>query len=242
MTDPNIWQDTCVPMSRCAAAAAASLTIANMLALENQIPYSNWYILQMKPSAAVPQPLPSTVSKEKKPKGLFKSPAFLPSINSLPLPPSLMEGTLTFDYFAPVGGTNPFTPTTGVKLSDASSMMGKLFQSSLPVNEDMQSMKSMTDTDVLALLGMSCLILIPYILLNSLWIVGSQWTQFQQNLSVDLNFGQMPSTLMDAANQQPATHVLALSDANNNQATLPLQLDKIGRLGSPSDQKDRFKV
>jgi hypothetical protein len=43
---------------------------------------------------------------------------------------------------------------------------------------------------------------------------------------------------MDAANQQtqqqqqPTTHVLASSDANNNQATLRLQLSKISRLGS----------
>jgi hypothetical protein len=42
---------------------------------------------------------------------------------------------------------------------------------------------------------------------------------------------------MDAANQQtrqhrhPATLVLASSDANNNQATLRLQLNKIGRFG-----------
>jgi len=61
-----------------------------------------------------------------------------------------------------------------------------------------------------------------------------------------LNFGsgQMPGfstpfpVHMDAANQQtqqqqhPATHVLASSDANNNQAALRLQLNKIGRLGS----------
>ena len=89
--------------------------------------------------------------------------------------------------------------------------------------------------------------------------------QLQRNLGIDMNdpstisnmiptFTAPPSSStgtpfpdhMDVANQQtqrqqqPATHVLASSDANNNQATLPLQrnLNKTGRLGSPSDQKD----
>lgn len=64
------------PMSRRAAAAAASVTIANMVASEN----GTAYMPQMMPSAAVPQPLPTTASKEKKPKGLFKPPAFPPSV------------------------------------------------------------------------------------------------------------------------------------------------------------------
>ena len=90
-------------------------------------------------------------------------------------------------------------------------------------------------------------------------------TQFQRDIGIDMNdpltisntmstFTAPPSSStgtpfpdhMDVANQQtqrqqqPATHALASSDANNNQATLPLQrnLNKIGRLGSPSDQKD----
>ena len=64
------------PMSRRAAAAAASVTIANMVASEN----GTAYMPQMMPSAAVPQPPPTTASKEKKPKGLFKPPAFPSSV------------------------------------------------------------------------------------------------------------------------------------------------------------------
>ena len=64
------------PMSRRAAAAAASVTIANMVASENGTPF----MPQMMPSTAAPQPPPTTVSKEKKPKGLFKPPAFSPSV------------------------------------------------------------------------------------------------------------------------------------------------------------------
>ena len=66
------------PMSRRAAAAAASVTIANMVASEN----GTAYMPQMMPSAAtVPQPTPTaTASKEKKPKGLFKPPAFPSSV------------------------------------------------------------------------------------------------------------------------------------------------------------------
>ena len=62
----------------------------------------------------------------------------------LSLPPQ--EGALTFDHFVPVGGIDPFTPNIGVKSrsSDASSVMGELFQPSLPFNEeDIQSMHSM---------------------------------------------------------------------------------------------------
>ena len=65
------------PMSRRAAAAAASVTIANMVASEN----GTAYMPQMMPSAAsVPQPTPTTASKEKKPKGLFKPPAYPTSV------------------------------------------------------------------------------------------------------------------------------------------------------------------
>ena len=61
--------------------------------------------------------------------------------------------------------------------------------------------------------------------------------QSRQNLGVDFGSGQTPSTSrVDAANQQTQqqqslSNVLALSDANINQGTLPLQLNKIGRLG-----------
>jgi hypothetical protein len=63
------------PMSRRAAAAAAWVTIANMVASEN----GTAYMPQMMPTT-VPQPPPMTTSKEKKPKGLFKPPAFPSSI------------------------------------------------------------------------------------------------------------------------------------------------------------------
>ena len=50
-----------------------------------------------------------------------------------------------FDHFAPVGGDS-FTPNTiGMKSSDASSETDELFQSSLPFNEDIQSMQSIAD-------------------------------------------------------------------------------------------------
>jgi len=58
------------PMSRRAAAAAATLTIANMVASEN----GTAFMPQTMPSAAVPQ-APTAASKEK-PKGLFKAPAY----------------------------------------------------------------------------------------------------------------------------------------------------------------------
>lgn len=61
------------PMSRRAAAAAASVTIANMVASENGTPF----MPQTLPSA--PQP-PPTVSKEKKTKGLFKAPPVPPIV------------------------------------------------------------------------------------------------------------------------------------------------------------------
>ena len=65
------------PMSRRAAAAAASVTIANMVASEN----GTAYMPQMMPSAAtVPQPTSTITSKEKKPKGLFKPPAYPTSV------------------------------------------------------------------------------------------------------------------------------------------------------------------
>lgn len=59
------------PMSRRAAAAAASVTIANMVASEN----GTVYMPQNTPSI-VTQPTPVTASKEKKPKGLFKPPIY----------------------------------------------------------------------------------------------------------------------------------------------------------------------
>ena len=54
----------------------------------------------------------------------------------------------SFDHFAPMGGINQFKPNIGMKSSDASSVMGELFQPSLPFNEDMQSLQSMTDPNV----------------------------------------------------------------------------------------------
>ena len=66
----------------------------------------------------------------------------------------------SFDNFAPVGGIDP------VNSSDASSVMGELFQPSPPSNEDIQSMQSMTDLNIYQDLdtgepGMFCPILIP---------------------------------------------------------------------------------
>lgn len=61
------------PVSRRAAAAAASLTIANMVASENGTPF----LPQTLPSA--PQP-PPTVAKQKKAKGLFKAPPMPPHV------------------------------------------------------------------------------------------------------------------------------------------------------------------
>jgi SWI/SNF-related matrix-associated actin-dependent regulator of chromatin subfamily B protein 1 len=62
------------PTSRRAAAAAASLTIANMVASEN----GTLHMPQTTP--LVSQPPPTSSSKEKKPKGLFKAPSYPSSI------------------------------------------------------------------------------------------------------------------------------------------------------------------
>ncbi|KAJ3973086.1 hypothetical protein EV361DRAFT_796903 [Lentinula raphanica] len=62
------------PVSRRAAAAAASLTIANMVASENGTP------LTPLSAPTAPQPTTATVIKEKKVKGLFKAPQIPPSI------------------------------------------------------------------------------------------------------------------------------------------------------------------
>ncbi|KAF5352064.1 hypothetical protein D9758_009401 [Tetrapyrgos nigripes] len=64
------------PVSRRAAAAAASLTIANMVASENGMP-----LLPTNVPAAAPQPPPSA-AKEKKTKGLFKAPPVPSSVLS----------------------------------------------------------------------------------------------------------------------------------------------------------------
>lgn len=61
------------PTSRRAAAAAASLTIANMVASEN----GTLHMPQSTPMVTQPTP---TMSKEKKPKGLFKAPSYPSSI------------------------------------------------------------------------------------------------------------------------------------------------------------------
>jgi len=63
------------PMSRRAAAAAASLTIANMVASEN----GTAFMPQTLPTVPQPAPVVAT-SKEKKPKGLFKAPSFPSSV------------------------------------------------------------------------------------------------------------------------------------------------------------------
>lgn len=62
------------PVSRRAAAAAASLTIANMVASENGTPLTPLSL------PAVPQPAATAVVKEKKVKGLFKAPQIPPSV------------------------------------------------------------------------------------------------------------------------------------------------------------------
>ncbi|KAJ4489990.1 hypothetical protein J3R30DRAFT_3653479 [Lentinula aciculospora] len=62
------------PVSRRAAAAAASLTIANMVASENGTPFTPLS------APAVPQPTATAVVREKKVKGLFKTPQIPPSV------------------------------------------------------------------------------------------------------------------------------------------------------------------
>ncbi|KAJ3764435.1 hypothetical protein EV360DRAFT_31409 [Lentinula raphanica] len=62
------------PVSRRAAAAAASLTIANMVASENGTP------LTPLSAPTAPQPTTTTVIKEKKVKGLFKAPQIPSSV------------------------------------------------------------------------------------------------------------------------------------------------------------------
>ena len=62
------------PTSRRAAAAAASLTIANMVASENgSTPVVPQHV-------STPTPVPPSLPKEKKPKGLFKAPAYPPHV------------------------------------------------------------------------------------------------------------------------------------------------------------------
>ena len=75
--------------------------------------------------------------------------------NSLSLSPT--EEALTFDHFATVD-SDPSAPHIGAKSSDVSSVMGELFQPSLPYNEDMQSMNLYHDKGVP---GMFYPILIP---------------------------------------------------------------------------------
>ena len=74
------------------------------------------------------------------------SPATSSSLSPLPT-----EAALSFDQFAPVGGIDPFAPNNMLTSSDASNvtLMGELFQSSLPFDEDIvQSMQSMSDPNV----------------------------------------------------------------------------------------------
>ena len=97
---------------------------------------------------------------------------YLPTLNnslSRPPTPLAMEGALTSDHFAPVGGTvtDLFTPAIGVpESSDASSVISELFQPSPPFNDDIQSMQpeSMIDPNEwqdTGVPGMFCPILIP---------------------------------------------------------------------------------
>jgi hypothetical protein len=77
----------------------------------------------------------------------FPSPTTSSSLSPLPT-----EAALSFDQFAPVGGIDPFAPNIGAALSDPSnvpSLMGELFQPSLPFDDDiMQSIQSMSDPTV----------------------------------------------------------------------------------------------
>jgi SWI/SNF-related matrix-associated actin-dependent regulator of chromatin subfamily B member 1 len=81
------------PTSRRAAAAAASLTIANMVASENatsplmenaHLPGSAYTMHIHQPlqqqQQQQPKPAPPTASKDKKTKGLFKSPSYPPTV------------------------------------------------------------------------------------------------------------------------------------------------------------------
>lgn len=65
------------PTSRRAAAAAASLTIANMVASENGTPIMPIQLPPQQPTASM---VPLTPGKEKKAKGLFKSPSYPSSV------------------------------------------------------------------------------------------------------------------------------------------------------------------
>ena len=126
--------------------------------------------------------------------------------SSLSPPPT--EAALSFDQFAPVGGIDPFAPNNNMLTSDASnasSIMGELFQPSLPFDEDIvQSMQSMSDPN-----GWQDISLPGNIISNfhlhtllfktgppSMMILGFDWmAQFQQNLGIDMND---PSTIYDS--------------------------------------------
>lgn len=83
------------PTSRRAAAAAASLTIANMVASENGTPILPLQLPQQQPTPMVTV----TPGKEKKPKGLFKPPSYPSSVLrpraqvSAPTPSTAVEST-----------------------------------------------------------------------------------------------------------------------------------------------------
>lgn len=110
------------PTSRRAAAAAASLTIANMVASENG---TSIMPLQLPPQQSTPQ-VASSLGKEKKPKGLFKAPNYLrpracvyvttptTAVESAPmLPSSLLETD------PPASVVNPAPPDTKTILKKA---------------------------------------------------------------------------------------------------------------------------
>ncbi|KAL4072221.1 hypothetical protein J3A83DRAFT_4092750 [Scleroderma citrinum] len=83
------------PTSRRAAAAAASLTIANMVASENGTPIMPIQLPPQQPTSMAPL----TPGKEKKPKGLFKPPSFPSSVLrpraqvTAPTPSTAVEST-----------------------------------------------------------------------------------------------------------------------------------------------------
>lgn len=109
------------PVSRRAAAAAASLTIANMVASENGTP-----LTPLTLPTAPQQPTAVSVVKEKKVKGLFKAP---------PLPPSVIRLRAK---------VNTPTPTTAADISSlpASSENDAVPSASTPDSRSLRSLSS----------------------------------------------------------------------------------------------------
>jgi SWI/SNF-related matrix-associated actin-dependent regulator of chromatin subfamily B protein 1 len=96
------------PTSRRAAAAAASLTIANMVASEN----GTAFMPQTMPIVTNPTPVSS---REKKPKGLFKAPSYPPYIlrpRARVKAPTSSTAADVSSYPAPVENDPPPPPST----------------------------------------------------------------------------------------------------------------------------------